>query len=273
MAAEESTKDTFVFFSKSADAKPGKGAGEILHTHTSYNLPDNFRKILSNFHVAEFQWNGNDIFNDPFEDGTRFKSIEHAFQASKFKLAAENPKNLDARDVLNDAANQFTLNSGNAIGQGDGALAQKNRKLVRLSTVDLDRWSRSSKDVMASAARALYTQNPREMEVLKATQSATLLHKIARSPKTDHFMHLEKIRDSASPKRRDSASPKRRDSASPKRRDSDSESDVEFLEVRKRSPPDVELFEVKKRSRSGGKTKNKHQKHKKNKTVRRMKRR
>ena len=219
MAAEESTKDTFVFFSKSADAKPGKGAGETLHTHTSYNLPDNFRKILSNFHVAEFQWNGNDIFNDPFEDGTRFKSIEHAFQASKFKLAAENPKNLDARDVLNDAANQFTLNSGNAIGQGDGALAQKNRKLVRLSTVDLDRWSRSSKDVMASAARALYAQNPREMEVLKATQSATLLHKIARSPKTDHFMHLEKIRDSASPKRRDS----------------DSDSEVVFLKtVRKR---------------------------------------
>ena len=67
----------FVFYSKSADALPGKGGGkdirfqEQLNTKTDYTELErikNWRKALSNFYVAPF-----------ILDDNEWNSVEHFF--------------------------------------------------------------------------------------------------------------------------------------------------------------------------------------------------
>ena len=177
--------DQFVFKSNSAKAIPGKGIHEKLSGVNQYDLPDDFRSILSNFHHAVFEWTGADILTIPFPKGTKFNSIEHAFQASKF-MSSGYP----------DIALKFTV--GYPIGNGTGADAQKNRKLVKLSNMDIENWDSLSRKVMESAAKAKYAQNPESMKVLQATAPATLMHLVVQRGKPsilDHFKHLEDIRD------------------------------------------------------------------------------
>jgi hypothetical protein len=42
--------------------------------------------------------------------------------------------------VDKDKAFWFTIESGNEIGLGSGDVAQKNRKLIKLSKIQLDEW-------------------------------------------------------------------------------------------------------------------------------------
>ena len=75
--------DKFFFYSKSADAPPGKGGGkntrfkELLQTKTDYtelSKIENWRRALSNFYVAPF-----------ILDGNEWNSVEHFFHAVKFR--------------------------------------------------------------------------------------------------------------------------------------------------------------------------------------------
>lgn len=165
-------KDKLYFYSKSADKPPGKGANEYVHDVTIYaGLPKDFRKMLSNFHVAPFEY-----------EGLTFRTIEHAFQAKK--IALENVA----------IAYKFTVESGDIIGQGDGAMAQKHRKLVMLDKAQLACWDHIKEDIMYEAALAKYTQNPEAARVLKATGNAELWHIVSRRQPV-RFKHLEKIRN------------------------------------------------------------------------------
>lgn len=141
-----------------------------------------FRKYLSNFDDSvSFVWQG------PFDKPYTFRSIEHAFQAAKIHIA--NPA----------AALKFTVESGDAIGLGDGALAQKKRKLVKLTPEQLKLWSGISNETMKSIAIAKYTQNPDSIAstVLKNTKDAELWHIVTCRGKPSElvrFEHLEYIR-------------------------------------------------------------------------------
>ena len=178
-------KTVFVFKSNSADKAPGKGVNEQLakgHTFTELSKIKDWRRMLSNFDVTEFDWSGEGVLPEPFPAKTRWNSIEHAFQGAKHWWKGHK------KDAL-----RFTL-SGD-IGKGDGAEAQKNRKLIKID--DMAGWDELSWKVMASAAEAKYTQNPERMRMLKATAPAELFHLTTqRGKKSDivPFKHLEYIR-------------------------------------------------------------------------------
>jgi predicted NAD-dependent protein-ADP-ribosyltransferase YbiA (DUF1768 family) len=166
--------DRLCFYSKSRDALPGAGAGEHVEDASAYTALATFRdwrKTLSNFDVAPF------VFR-----GKRYNSIEHAFQGTKIALCDP------------ESAEYFTLDSGHEIGQGDGAIAQKHRKLVILSKEHIAQWNAISDSVMAEAAAAKYAEpgNSRARAILAATGRAELLH-IMRGKKV-RFDHLELIR-------------------------------------------------------------------------------
>jgi predicted NAD-dependent protein-ADP-ribosyltransferase YbiA (DUF1768 family)/DNA-directed RNA polymerase subunit E'/Rpb7 len=183
---DKDAEDVFVFMSKSADVKPGKGKNEQVKdkfAYTELSKIPKWRSMLSNFDVAPFEWTGEDVLAKPFASGTRWNSIEHVFQGSKF------------RHYGFKEADKFTMNSGDPIGLGDGAMAQSKRKLKLIS--DMSDWEDLSWKVMASAARAKYTQNPDRLRILKLTGNAKLMHMVTQRGKPSNlveFKHLEEIR-------------------------------------------------------------------------------
>ena len=69
--------DKLVFYSKSKNTKPGKGIGEKVTNPKEYTELENieeWRKALSNFHVAPF-----------ILDDNEWNSVEHFFHAVKFR--------------------------------------------------------------------------------------------------------------------------------------------------------------------------------------------
>lgn len=108
--------DKFFFYSKSADAPPGKGGDksirfrEQLNSKTDYtelSKIQNWRKALSNFHVAPF-----------ILDDNEWNSVEHFFHAVKFRNTSY--------------YNTFTLNSGSPWAR-DPVLAKQAGKAGRVS--------------------------------------------------------------------------------------------------------------------------------------------
>ncbi len=168
--------DRFVFYSRSADKKPGKGANEIGDPNRYKELSDvkDWRKVLSNFHVHPFKY-----------DGYTWNTIEHVFQSKKIGLV--NP----------DMAFQFTRESGSALGMGDGLMARKNRKLVVLSSDQLKVWDEMKDCIMREAAIEKYKACGEALRILKLTGEAELYHlEVARGKpsKLVRFGHLEYIR-------------------------------------------------------------------------------
>ena len=165
--------DKFFFFSKSANAKPGKGANEVGDPKNYKELAkiENWRKVLSNFHVCPFKY-----------DGYTFNSIEHAFQYKKIALANK------------DKAFNFTMESKTDLGLGDGEDARKNRKVVKLKDAQIAEWDKMKMDVMAEIAKQKYEQCPDAMDVLIKTNNAQLWHIVGRGEPNVRFLHLEKIR-------------------------------------------------------------------------------
>lgn len=165
--------DKLYFYSKSRDAHVGKGANEVVADTTLYDdlsKIKNWRKILSNFHVCPFKY-----------EGFTYNTIEHVFQAKKIEIADK------------DKALYFTLESGHEIGSGDGDVARKNRKLVKLNDEQLKEWCKIKDIIMHDAAIAKYKACPEARIVLKATNNAQLWHIVSRSQPI-RFTHLEQIR-------------------------------------------------------------------------------
>lgn len=174
MCDGESSKDKLYFYSKSRDETPGKGANEhvdILAEYTDLSKIKDWRKVLSNFHVYPFKY-----------QGKTYKTIEHVFQAMKIALADK------------EKSVYFTVESGHEIGQGDGGVAQKNRKLVKLTHQHLHQWEKIKAKVMHDAAVEKYKACAEARKVLKATNCAQLWHIVMRS-KPVRFTHLEEIRN------------------------------------------------------------------------------
>ena len=166
--------DKLYFYSKSADKpKPGKGTNEVAANPDDYSELAKilgWRKVLSNFHFSPFKF-----------EGKTYNTIEHVFQAKK--IALEDPVK----------AEQFTVESGTELGTGDGALAQKNRKMIKLSKASLAKWDDMKDKVMKDAAIAKYKACPEARKVLRLTKQAELWHVVMRKQPT-RFTHLEEIR-------------------------------------------------------------------------------
>jgi predicted NAD-dependent protein-ADP-ribosyltransferase YbiA (DUF1768 family) len=171
---DSTSNDKLYFYSKSADKAPGKGANEFVQDASLYTQLNNikdWRKVLSNFHMCPFKY-----------DGHTYNTIEHVFQGKKIELADKE------KGLL------FTLESGHEIGKGDGEIARKHRKLIKLSPELLQKWGQMRDKVMHDASVAKYKACPEAQAVLKATNSAQLWHVVPRS-KPVRFEHLEEIRN------------------------------------------------------------------------------
>ena len=165
----------FQFYSKSnGKLKPGKGAGEKINPEKMKEfselaqIPD-WRKHLSNFWMQEFTI-----------DKRRWGSVEHYYQASKFKK--QNP----------DFYHQFSLDSQSELSRdpimakGAGGKTGKSRgKQIRPKQVIMDKdfFITNRHEVeMKDAMRAKFTQNDNLRELLKATRDAKLVHYSRGSP-------------------------------------------------------------------------------------------
>ena len=167
-------QDKLCYYSKSRNVDAGKGKNEFVNDYSNYeelNKIDNWRRILSNFYVEPFI----------YEDKT-FNSVEHAFQSYKIALVDEIK------------AGFFTLESGHPIGQGDGSIAQKNRKLVILNKEQLEYWDSIKHDIMTNITKQRILQSETYKNVLQLTLNAELWHVIVRKGIVRN-KYLEELRD------------------------------------------------------------------------------
>lgn len=182
MTTDYDEDTVFVFYSKSTDAAPGKGANEKIpdEKREMYadldKIPD-WRKKLSNFWVQPF-----------YKQGFVWASVEHYYQASKFKMDH------------NDFYKQFSLDKGTALSK-DPLLAKvtggkdlKHKYRPREITIDGDFFPKRAQQEMFRAQHAKFTQNADLKQLLRATKNAKLMH-YTRGGKLETFDGLMYIRD------------------------------------------------------------------------------
>lgn len=176
----------FQFYYKSADKPPGKGSGEQIagSDRPKYNklaAMQNWRKKLSNFHV------------EPFDlDGHKWSSVEHYYQASKFK---ENSPDFYLSFSL-DMNPEGELSKDPAMAKGAGGKSGKYKgKLIRPKEVKIDPnfFSGRDKQEMKIAQGAKFSQSPELNDLLLATNDAKLTH-FARGSDPVVFTELMEVR-------------------------------------------------------------------------------
>jgi predicted NAD-dependent protein-ADP-ribosyltransferase YbiA (DUF1768 family)/DNA-directed RNA polymerase subunit M/transcription elongation factor TFIIS len=166
--------DVFQIFAGSADAAPGKGAGETLvspaATYKELRAIPHWRRILSNFAVTPFQWKGR-----------QWKTLEHAFQAAKFET------------IDPELFRSFSLNSGSALSRGSGEDARSERKAIIFTAEQKAAWDARMPALQKELWEAKFSQNADARKVLLLTGDAQLWHAAPRTPKV-HWTDLEEIR-------------------------------------------------------------------------------
>ena len=179
----------FVFYSKSNDKPlPGKGSGEQIPNNRLKDFAElatiaKWRKKLSNF------------WQQPFTlDNHTWSSVEHYYQASKFKK--NNPAyyltfSLDSKTELSQSP-EMAKAAGSKSGiwkketedNIDNTKKTKEKVLLRplQVTIDPDFFSGANRTAMRDSIYAKFTQNPDLKQLLLATLDAKLLHYRRGSP-------------------------------------------------------------------------------------------
>jgi len=174
-------RDKFVFYSKSADKKPGIGTGEEKNTKIQYHELEeitNWRKVLSNFYINPF-----------ILDDNTWNSVEHFFHAVKFRNGKKSSKEYDFYKT-------FTLDSKSPWCE-DPFLAKQAGKAGRVSEITGKIFHKKIGDInipkdikmredfytadipeklQKLAFLAKFTQNPELKHILLSTKDAELWH-------------------------------------------------------------------------------------------------
>jgi predicted NAD-dependent protein-ADP-ribosyltransferase YbiA (DUF1768 family) len=172
----------FMFYSKSTHKLPGKGAGEKISNPSKYvelSKIKDWRKQLSNFWMAPFNL-----------DGRTWGSVEHYYQASKFKNSSF------YNDFSLDSGTEISKDPGMAKAAG-GKIGRYKNKQLRPKTikVDDDFFGERQKIEMFTGQYAKFTQHPDLMKTLELTKDATLLHYVrGETPvKFDNLMFIRNM--------------------------------------------------------------------------------
>lgn len=191
--------DKFLFYSKSANAKPGKGTGEILINDTYEELSKikDWRKMFSNFYISPF-----------ILDDNEWNSVEHFFHAVKFRDDKKPGNNYNFYKT-------FTLGSGSPwslepvsskqagkagrISETTGKMYDKkigNTKVPKDVKMRDDFYSRNiDRKLQSLAFLAKFTQNEELKHALLSTKNAELWHYVGRGKDNQLWRNLMDVRE------------------------------------------------------------------------------
>ena len=175
----------FVFYSKSADKKPGLGSGEKINEESKLEYNElakisHWRRTLSNFYMKP------KVDGKPVPlfvlDGLRWASVEHYYHANKFKK--NNPDYYKLFSI--DSGSEIMDDSKKALGAG-GKTGKVKGKKYRPKDVVMDPdffVGDNNEKIMEKGQQAKYEQCEECRRVLLLTKNAKLVHYVSsRKPK------------------------------------------------------------------------------------------